>query len=325
MTMAAAAEAFGPAAPPTPPVTATRQDVQAAIAKAVELRALHAALLQRGAPNGCGGASASRSPAIIRLPPAASPSLSRTAAAAATADEDYPVFTPAYDEEQLPGLSHICQDNRSRSENWSGIALDHGGGGGDDDDNLNAFSSSNSELRFPSSTDHHRRHKVHPAFLHSTPSADRFLASAGRAAGTAELKAPATCSSAFRPATIGRDHGIDAGAFKFLSSSRVPPLSSSHHAAAAQPRPKHRGAQILSWLFPRTKKKAKPEMMSPSAIERENMSQLLKEWGLLSLDSLRRELADANAHHDAALQEATEMRSSLGELTTKLVGLEAYC
>lgn len=227
----------------------------------------------------------------------------------------------------MAGLSHICQDNRSRSENWSGIALGGGGSGDDDDDaafsdydNLNAFSSSNSELRFPSSTDHHRRHKVHPAFLHSAPSADRFLASAGRAtmAGTAELlKAPATCGSAFRPATIGRDHGIDVGALKFLASSGAP-------LSAAQPRPaKHRGAQILSWLFPRAKKKAKP--MSPSAIERENMSQLLKEWGLLSLDSLRRELADANEHRDAALQEAAEMRSSLGELTTKLAGLEAYC
>ncbi|KAL5201850.1 hypothetical protein ABZP36_036204 [Zizania latifolia] len=332
---AAAAEAFGPAAPSsTPPFPTTRQDVQAAIAKAVELRALHAALLQRGAPNGGGGAyaSASRSPAIIHLPPAASPALSRTALAAATADEDYPVFTPVYDEEPMAGLSHICQDNRSRSENWSGIALDRGGGGGDDDaafsdyDNLNAFSSSNSEVRFPSSNDHHRRHKVHPAFMQPAPSADRFLASAGRAAtrtSTAELKAPATCSRAFRPATIGRDHGIDVGAFKFLSSSRVP-LSSNHHASA-QPRPKQqRGSQILSWLFPRTKKKAKPEM-SPNAIERENMSQLLKEWGLLSLDSLRRELADANAHRDAALQEAGEMRSSLGELTTKLVNLEAYC
>ncbi|KAB8111092.1 hypothetical protein EE612_048641 [Oryza sativa] len=332
---AAAAEAFGTAAATsTPPVQATRQDVQAAIAKAVELRALHAALLQRGGGGVGGGASASRSPAIIRLPPAASPALSRAGAAAAavaTVDEDYPVFTPAYDEEQMAGLSHICQDNRSRSENWSGIALGGGGSGDDDDDaafsdydNLNAFSSSNSELRFPSSTDHHRRHKVHPAFLHSAPSADRFLASAGRAtmAGTAELlKAPATCGSAFRPATIGRDHGIDVGALKFLASSGAP-LSAA--AAAAQPRPaKHRRAQILSWLFPRAKKKAKP--MSPSAIERENMSQLLKEWGLLSLDSLRRELADANAHRDAALQEAAEMRSSLGELTTKLAGLEAYC
>ncbi|KAL5205369.1 hypothetical protein ABZP36_033578 [Zizania latifolia] len=321
---AAAAEAFGPAATSTPPFPATRQDVHAAIAKAVELRALHASLLQRGAPNG--GASAGRSPAIIRLPPAASPALSRTAAA--TADEDYPVFTPAYDEEPMAGLSHICQDSRSRSENWSGIALDRGGGGGDDAalsdyDNLNAFSS-NSDVRFPSSNDHHRRHKVHPAFLQSAPSADHFLALAGRATrtSTADLKAPATCSSAFRPATIDRDHGIDVGALKFLSSSRVP-LSSNHHGSA-QPRPKQRGSQILSWLFLRTKKKARPEM-SPNAIERENMSQLLKEWGLLSLDSLKRELADANAHRDAALQEAGEMRSSLGDLTTKLLNLEAYC
>jgi hypothetical protein len=95
---AAAAEAFGTAAATsTPPVQATRQDVQAAIAKAVELRALHAALLQRGGGGVGGGASASRSPAIIRLPPAASPALSRAGAAAAavaTVDEDYPVFTP---------------------------------------------------------------------------------------------------------------------------------------------------------------------------------------------------------------------------------------
>ncbi|KAG8049793.1 hypothetical protein GUJ93_ZPchr0009g2247 [Zizania palustris] len=322
---AAAAEAFGPAATSTPPFPATRQDVHAAIAKAVELRALHASLLQRGAPNG--GASAGRSPAIIRLPPAASPALSRTAAP--TADEDYPVFTPAYDEEPMAGLSHICQDSRSRSENWSGVALDRRGGGGGDDaalsdyDNLNAFSS-NSDVRFPSSNDHHRRHKVHPAFLQSAPSADHFLALAGRAtrASTAELKTPATCSSAFRPATTDRDHGIDVGVLKFLNSSRVP-LSSNHHGSA-QPRPKQRGSQILSWLFPRTKKKARPEM-SPNAIERENMSQLLREWGLLSLDSLKRELADAIAHRDAALQEAGEMRTSLGELTTKLLSLEAYC
>lgn len=43
---AAAAEAFGTAAATsTPPVQATRQDVQAAIAMAVELRALHAAVV----------------------------------------------------------------------------------------------------------------------------------------------------------------------------------------------------------------------------------------------------------------------------------------
>lgn len=83
--VAAGAEAFDPAAPSPPRAPASRQDVQAAIAKAVELRQLHAALIQRGAPN---ARAASRSPAVIRLPPLASPARSRAA------DEEYPVFTP---------------------------------------------------------------------------------------------------------------------------------------------------------------------------------------------------------------------------------------
>ncbi|KAL6655348.1 hypothetical protein ACP70R_006174 [Stipagrostis hirtigluma subsp. patula] len=308
---AAGVEALDPAPPVAPPVAATRQTVQAAIAKAAELRQLHAALLQRGAPNGRAGAGASGSPAVIRLPPAASPARSRTA------DEGYPVFTPAYDDEEsvVTGLNHICQDNRSRSENWSGIALDHAG----DDaalseyDGLNAFSSSNSEVLFPSANDRlwsrgAGAYKIHPAFLHSAPSVDRILPSAGRAAYTSELKLPpATCSNTFRPATIS-------------SSSRVPPPSAQHS------RPKHRGPQILSWLFPKSRKKAKPpEMASPTAIERENMSRMLTEWGVLSLESLKKELAEANAHRDAALREAAEVRSSVGELATKLVSLEAYC
>lgn len=82
--VAGGAEAFDPAAPSPSRAPASRQDVKAAIAKAVELRQLHAALLQRGAPN----ARASRSPAVIRLPPVASPARSRAA------DEEYPVFTP---------------------------------------------------------------------------------------------------------------------------------------------------------------------------------------------------------------------------------------
>jgi len=66
-------------------------------------------------------------------------------------------------------------------------------------------------------------------------------------------------------------------------------------------------------------------MASPAAIERGNMSQLLTEWGALSLESLKKELAEAHAHRDAALREAAEVRSSLGELATKLVSVEAYC
>ena len=87
--VAAGAEAFDPATPSPSRAPASRQDVQAAIAKAVELRQLHAALFQRGAPNTRAGAGARSSPAVIRLPPVASPARSRAAA-----DEEYPVFTP---------------------------------------------------------------------------------------------------------------------------------------------------------------------------------------------------------------------------------------
>ncbi|XP_066390467.1 IRK-interacting protein-like [Miscanthus floridulus] len=312
--VAAGAEAFDPATPSPSRAPASRQDVQAAIAKAVELRQLHAALFQRGAPNARAGAGARSSPAVIRLPPVASPARSRAAA-----DEEYPVFTPAYDDEERVAAvapNHIFQDNRSRSENWTGVALDHRGSDDmamSDYDGLHAFSSSNNEVLFPSSNDHRLRYrgtaayKIHPAFMHSAPSADRFLPSAGRAAYTSELKLPpATCGNAFRPSTI--------------SSTRVPPPS-------AHSRTKPRGPpQILSWLFPKSRKKAKPpEMTSPTAIERGNMPQLLTEWGALSLESLKKELAEANAHRDAALREAAEVRSSLGELATKLVSVEAYC
>jgi hypothetical protein len=82
-TAAAGAEAVDAVAPSHAPVSL--QDVKAAIAKAVELRQLHAALLQRGAPN---ARAACRSPAVIRLPPVASPARSRAA------EGGYPVFTP---------------------------------------------------------------------------------------------------------------------------------------------------------------------------------------------------------------------------------------
>lgn len=77
-----------------PALPTSREDIQAAVAKASELRALHAALLQGGANAGASYASASRSPAVIRLPPAASPALSRAGVLAAAGAEDYPVFAP---------------------------------------------------------------------------------------------------------------------------------------------------------------------------------------------------------------------------------------
>ncbi|XP_037468297.1 IRK-interacting protein-like [Triticum dicoccoides] len=326
----AAEAASAPSSSSHPPAAfpATRQEIQAAIAKATELRALHAALLQGGGANAAAcaayagaGAGAGRSPAVIRVPPAASPAFPRAAAVA----EDYPVFTPAYGEEPLGGMNYIRQDNRSLSENWSGIGLDHEGAEDEvafsDLDNHNTFSSSNSELHFSSSNEHMRNRiprRNHHSFLHPALSADSFLKSASRGTDSAESKATTTCNTC-KPATISRDPEADANAPKNLSSA-VP--QSNHHPSVGS-RTRQKGTNVLSWLLPKSKRKTKSDM-SPSTAECENMSQLLKEWGVFSVESLKKELAEANEHRDAALQEVGEMRSSLGELTSKLLSLEAY-
>ncbi|TVU01076.1 hypothetical protein EJB05_53466 [Eragrostis curvula] len=309
-----------------PALPASRQDLQAAVAKAAELRALHAALLQGGANAGASYASASRSPAVIRLPPAASPALSRAGVTAVAAAEDYPVFAPTYDEEPLSGMSLIRQDNRSLSENWSGLGLDHDGLEDEvafsDFDNHNTFSSSNSELHFSSSNEHMRNRiacRNHPSFLQPPLSADSFPRSTSRMTDLSELKAVSTCNTC-KPATISRDTETDAKALKSLNSTA--PQSNYHPAVFSRTR--HKGPHILSWLLPKSKRKPKSDM-SPSTIECENMSQLLKEWGVFSLESLKKEVVEANENRDAALQEVSEMKSSLGELTSKLVSLEAYC
>ena len=74
-----------------------REDFQAAIAKAVELRSLHAALLKR---SNLGGS------AVLGPPVGASPSLSRHSNPLSAA-EDYPVFTPVRTLDALRLLPHL--------------------------------------------------------------------------------------------------------------------------------------------------------------------------------------------------------------------------
>ncbi|GJN15784.1 hypothetical protein PR202_gb02724 [Eleusine coracana subsp. coracana] len=309
-----------------PALPTSREDIQAAVAKAAELRALHAALLQGGANAGASYASASRSPAVIRLPPAASPALSRAAVAAPAAAEDYPVFAPTYEDEPSSGMNYIRQDNRSLSENWSGLCLDHDGLEDEvafsDFYNHNTFSSSNSELHFSSSNEHLRNRiacRNHHSFLQPALSAESLHRSTSRMTDLTELKAVSTCNTC-KPATISRDTETDAKDLKSLNNTA--PRSNYHPAVFS--RSKHKGPHILSWLLPKSKRKPKPDM-SPNTIECENMSQLLKEWGVFSLESLKKEVIEANEHRDAALQEVSEMKASLGELTGKLMSLESYC
>jgi hypothetical protein len=120
-----------------------------------------------------------------------------------------------YDEEPLGGMNYIRQDNRSLSENWSGIGLDHDGLEDEvafsDFDNHNTFSSSNSELHFSSSNEHLRNRKAcrnHPSLLQPALSADSLLRSASGMTDLTEFKAVTTCNTC-KPATISRDTEAD--------------------------------------------------------------------------------------------------------------------
>ncbi|KAI4334598.1 hypothetical protein L6164_019268 [Bauhinia variegata] len=103
-------------------------------------------------------------------------------------------------------------------------------------------------------------------------------------------------------------------------SNIVVPLTDSH--SSTQPQPKNKG--VISWLFPRLKKKHKNENSS-NRTESEEVSQVLKDLGIMSIETLKKELFEANENRDAALMEVSEMKFSLGELKQKLEYLEGYC
>lgn len=66
-------------------------------------------------------------------------------------------------------------------------------------------------------------------------------------------------------------------------------------------------------------------MVSPNRPDSEEASQVLKDFGIMSIEKLKRELIEANENRDAALMEVADMKSSLGELKQKLEYLEIYC
>ncbi|KAG1327257.1 IRK-interacting protein [Cocos nucifera] len=287
-------------------------DIQAAMAKAVELRALHAALLQ----------GASGSPAVLRLPPGASPSISRGSNQFSA--EDYPVFTPSYEEEPLSGYHYMRPENQSLSEIWRRIMLE--GESKDDEaissDNksVNRFSSSNGEQHIYSANNHFSNRSScinHVSLLQIAPGAD-ILKSSSRRTGSGEFKTVTTCNTC-KPATINRESESNHKNHKNVASTAPEP-----DAQPSTQLPTKQRGPILSWFFPKSKKKPKSEVYA-NTIESEDMSQLLKDWGFLSLESLKKELLEANQNRDAALAEVAEMKSSLGELGQKLLSLEAYC
>ncbi|KAJ4978998.1 hypothetical protein NE237_009778 [Protea cynaroides] len=290
----------------------SRQEIQTAIAKAIELRALHAALMQ------------GNSPANLRLPVCVSPSISRPSSQFSA--QDYPVFTPSYEEEPLPGYQQIRLENRTLSGNWDAYRLE---GGEDDDADSSDIKKETSSCTKgfppgPFGRDPHicqsEDHKSvtsscanHIAILQASPGTDLFKSS--RRTGSGDFKTVTTCNKC-KPAVISSE--TDNGT---KNSNTVVPLTDSH--LSSQPQSKHRGP-IFSWLFPRLKKKHKNET-SPNRAESEEVSQIFNDFGIMSIESLKKELMEANENRDVALMEVADMKSSLGELKQKLENLETYC
>ncbi|KAL6275247.1 hypothetical protein ACE6H2_018848 [Prunus campanulata] len=289
----------------------SRQEIQAAIAKAVELRALHAALVQGS------------SPANLRFPsssPASRPASQFSA-------QDYPVFTPSYEDEPLPGYHHVPTMNRTLSESWDEYGLEEGNG----DEAVRSSYKDNSSSRkgFPSDLANFESHAC-PAEDHKsvtgsctnqitvlqTSPANEFYRSSRRNS-LGDFNSLSSCNRC-KPAIITSES--ENGMRNCRNSNTIVPLTDSHSSVQSQP--KSRG--VISWLFPRLRKKHRNES-SPNRTESEEVSQVYRDLGIMSIETLKKELIQANENRDAALMEVSEMKSSVGELKQKLDYLETYC
>ncbi|KAB1211928.1 hypothetical protein CJ030_MR5G023764 [Morella rubra] len=288
----------------------SRQEIQAAIAKAVELRALHAALMQ------------GNSPVNVRFP---SPSPASRHASQLSA-QDYPVFTPSYEDEPLPGYPQIPLKDRTLPETWDEYGI---GGNGNETRLSDHRENSSSRKGLPSglvSLDSHicpaeDQKSVtgycanHITVLQTSPGTDYFKSSRRNSLG--DFKSVSSCNRC-KPAIITSESENVIRNNK--NSNIVVPLTDSHSSVQSQS--KSRG--VISWLFPRLKKKHKNEN-SPNRTESEEVSQIFRDFGIMSVETLKKELIEANENRDAALMEVSEMKCSLGELKQKLEYLESYC
>ncbi|OMP04904.1 hypothetical protein CCACVL1_02105, partial [Corchorus capsularis] len=293
----------------------SRQEIQAAIAKAVELRALHAALMQ------------GNSPANLRYSSSASPV---TRPVSQFSAQDYPVFTPSYEDE---AVSVYHTNNQALSEGWDEYGLEAGNGS---ETVLSDYKKEISGSRkafspvFATSESHicpsEDKKSVtgscanHITVLQTSPGAtETYKSSRSRRNSLGDFKSVSSSCNKCKPAVITSESENVLRNMK--TSNLVVPLTDSHSSVQSQP--KNRG--VMSWLFPRLKKKHNKNEFSPNRTESEEVSQILKDFGMLSIETLKRELIEANENRDAALMEVSEMKSSLGELKQKLEYLESYC
>uniref|UniRef100_A0A1D1XKP1 30S ribosomal protein S7 n=1 Tax=Anthurium amnicola TaxID=1678845 RepID=A0A1D1XKP1_9ARAE len=285
----------------------SRRDIQEAIARAAELRALHVALLRGGSV----GSSATR-----RAPVEPSPSL--PTATHRVSSGDYPVFTPGYEEEPLPACHYFHSESQTLLETFSTIGLKREEEDGicnllDDEEKAN-FSSMSRKDQMLSTADGKKSYPSSctncAALEQTSPGTDTIKST--RRSGSEEYKVVTICNKC-KPATISRvtDNG------RYKSPITAVHTSNTHQSSLQLPQSNRRA--VWPWLFP-LKRKAKSGI-SVKTIESEAKPQM----GICSLETLKKELIDAFKNRDAAMSEVGEMTSSLKELKEKLTHLEAYC
>ncbi|KAI4322066.1 hypothetical protein L6164_021789 [Bauhinia variegata] len=281
-----------------------REEIQSAIAKAVELRALHAALRQGNSHSPANGRF--RSPS-----PASRPSSLFSA-------QDYPVFTPSYEDDPVPGYNQNPMRSRTISESWDENGIEAETIVPDYKEKLASRKGFvNLEAHICPANDSKSvtgSSANHITVLQTSPANDYFKSR--RRNSLEDFNSVSSCNRC-KPAILTSEFENTRNS---KSSNIVVPLTDSHSSIHSQPKSKG----VISWLFPRLKKKHKNEN-SPNRTESEEVSQVLKHLGIMSIETLKKELLEANENRDAALMEVSEMKSSLGDLQQKLEYLEAYC
>ncbi|XP_022884259.1 IRK-interacting protein-like isoform X1 [Olea europaea var. sylvestris] len=289
----------------------SRQDIQAAIAKTVELRTLHAALMQ------------GNSPAKLRLPTVASPVFPNFTA------QDYPVFTPTYKDEPLPAYQQIQFEQPNCAESWDKYALELDHGGGFDETILSDYKTTSESLRNELLSD------LIDSEQHVCPAEDQIsvggsfandvtvlTASPGtvycktRRKSMGDLKSISSCNKC-KPALISI---VTEGATKNGKKSNITDSRPSSHSQQ-----RNKGLLHFSRLFPRRKKKNEDENSSLNRTQSDEVSRIVNNLGTISTEALKKELMEANESKDAALIKVEETKTSLRELSQKLEYLETYC
>ncbi|KFK25528.1 hypothetical protein AALP_AA8G126800 [Arabis alpina] len=278
-----------------------------AIANGVKLRALQATLLMHKSSSSPSSNYNTRIPSSSSAASPASRPLHNNNLSA----HDYPVFTPSYDDEPV---SAFHRKNITLSGNWDECGLVDG----DHEDThtylSDSYKTSTSRKTLVPHQDQSHVYTMSDA-LRSPPL--HFYTSGRSNCGSVDFRSASSCNEY-------KQRGFDTKGLK--NSNLVVPLTDSHSTVVSS-QTRNRGGRVMSWLFPKLKKKQKSNSIfnSPNRTEKsEEVSEALKDCGS-GIEKLKRELMEATRSRDAALAQVSEMKSSLGELSEKLQYLENYC